>query len=182
MLPSSFGIASAIIFIWPCEHYHSIFLLASRSRLSGSSIFYFASSPCPSGQFYLLFGPSGNIFFYFAPQPHPSSDTIFYSTQWPHHSAKIFFYLAPRLRLSRQNSPYNPSGLVASGYLQADLAPIPTWFFKASVHWCWCCFYCNAMQQTTLCILSDAHSRLLFIGVGVAFCCNPIDEQSFLSF
>ena len=40
--------------------------------------------------------------------------------------------------------------------LWAALAPIPTWFFKASIHWLWCCFSCNAMQWTAFCILSDA--------------------------
>jgi hypothetical protein len=123
----------------------------------------------PSGQYYLLFGPSGNIIFYFAPWLCPSVDTVFYSTQRQSHSGKIFFYLAPQMHLSRQNSTCNPLGFFVSGFLQAALAPIPTWFFKASIQWHFCCFSCNAMQQTAFCILSDAHSRLLFIGVGVAF-------------
>ncbi len=40
--------------------------------------------------------------------------------------------------------------------LRAALAPIPTWFFKASIHWLWCCLSCNAMRWTAFCILSDA--------------------------
>ncbi len=66
----------------------------------------------------------------------------------------MLFYSAPQLRLSRLNSSYNPSGLFASGgFLQAALAPIPTWFLKASIHPCWCCFSCNTMQWTAFGIL-----------------------------
>jgi hypothetical protein len=84
----------------------------------------------------------------------------------------IFLFIPPVVPLQK-NSSYDPSGLFASGFLQAALAPISTWFFKASVHWHWCYFSCNTMQQTAFCILSDAHSRLLFIGVGVAFVATP---------
>ncbi len=47
-------------------------------------------------------------------------------------------------------------GFLRAAFLQAALAPIPTWFFKASFHRLWCCLSCNAMQQTAFCILSDA--------------------------
>ncbi len=125
-----------------------------------------------------LFGPSGNIIFYFAPRLSSFGDTIFHSTLRSCHSGNIFFYSATQLRLSRQNySSCNPSGLFASGFLRAALAPIPTWFFKASVHRRWCCFFCNAMRRTAFCILSDAHSRLPFIGIGVAFLMTPGDAQ-----
>jgi hypothetical protein len=117
MLPSSFGIASAIIFILPHKRYHGVIFHRLHGHASlGNSIFYFASLLQPPGQYYLLFGPSSNIIFYFAPQPRPSGDTIFYSTQRPCHSGKIFVYLAPRLRLSKKNASYNPSGLFASGF------------------------------------------------------------------
>jgi hypothetical protein len=120
----------------------------------GGSIFYFASPPRPSGQYYLLFGPLGDIIFYFASWPCPSGDTVFYSTQRPCHSGKIFFYLAPRLRLSRKNSSYNPSGLFMSGI-----------FCKLP----WCPFLPNS-------------SRLPFIGFGVGCLAMPCNEQPFASF
>ncbi len=120
------------------------------------------SSIWPLWQYYLLFCPTvvplPQYYFLFNPVATPSWQKI---------------YLAPRLHLSRQNPSCNPSGLFASNFLQAALVPIPTWFFKASVHWHWCCFSCNAMQWTAFCILSDAHSRLPFISVGVAFVATP---------
>jgi hypothetical protein len=47
-------------------------------------------------------------------------------------------------------------GFLWAAFLQAALVPIPTWFFKASVHRLWCCLSCNAMQRTAFCIFSDA--------------------------
>jgi len=151
---SSFGIASAIIFILPHKRYHGVIFHRLHGHASlGNSIFYFASLFPPSGQYYLLFGPSSNIIFYFAPQPRPSGDTIFYSTQRPCHSGKIFVYLAPRLRLSKKNASYNPSGLFASGFCELP----------------WCPFL-------------PGSSRIPFIGIGVAYLVMPCDEQPFASF
>jgi hypothetical protein len=115
----------------------------------GSSIFYFASPPRPSGQYYLLFSPSGDIILYFAPWPCPSGDTVFYSTQWPRYSGKIFFYSAPWLRLSRQDSSYNPSGLFTRGiFCELPWRPFlpDSSRLPASVHWLWHCLSCDAMR------------------------------------
>jgi hypothetical protein len=100
--------------------------------------------------------PLDNIIFYLAPpailssilshgctplaipfsiQPYGHAILEKYFSIWPHGCAYPGNIL---LLITHQ-------GFLRAAFLQATLAPIPTWFFKASVHRLWCCLSCNAM-------------------------------------
>jgi hypothetical protein len=82
----------------------------------------------------------------FSIQPNSHAILAKYFSFWPHSCTspgKILLLIIHQ-------------GFLRVAFLQAALVPIPTRFFKASVHWHWCCFSCNTMQQTAFCILSDA--------------------------
>jgi hypothetical protein len=81
----------------------------------GSNIFYFTSPLCPSGQYHLLFGPSGDFIFYLASQPCPSGILIPISPQRRASPGDIIIYSASPLRLFGDIKWANPQ------------TPLPHW-------------------------------------------------------
>ncbi len=151
-----FGLLDTIVFFWHCKRHHLYLASWALSRCTfcrlhslaslGSSIFYFASPPCPSGQ-YLSFGPSDNIIFDFSPRLRPSG---------------IFFLLNPTAASLWQNiflfgptvAPLQEKKhlITHKGFLQAAFCKLP-----------WCPFL-------------PGSSRLPLISVGVTFLATPCNK------
>jgi hypothetical protein len=186
---SSFGITSTFIFCWHLKCYHLLLASLVPSSSFGlanaiTAYFFVGFTVAPLWAVVSFILPHcctflDNIIFYSAPLamlssvfPHGCAHLAILFSNQPNGCAILAKYFS--IRPHGFASPgkilllITYQGFLRAAFLKTALAPIPTWFFKGSFHWCWCCFSCKFYDSwnglSSSCLQKSSDHYHLFYG------------------